>query len=408
MSALRLLAIGLIFVFVCVAWVVLGGATTVRTETADANLRNAVGGLYGQPQSQQAPVFTMGGKSGKRIEISGSDITASFDLDQRRKGLMWYSTYHVDFAADYRVVNPSRAATEAEMLFTFPDPSGVYDGFAVTIDGVEVPVTYDQGAARVRFELAAGKTATVHTGYVTGGLDRWEYVPAAGGASVVRDFSLTMRTDFANVDFPEGSVSPKSRKPAGDGLELRWDYDSVVSGRPIALTMPQRIQPGPLASRVSFFAPVALLFFFAALVLLTATKDVRLHPMHYGFIAAGFFAFHLLFAYLVDRIDLNVAFAICSVVSVGLCVGYLRAVLGANRALIEIAISQVVFLVLFSYSFFFEGLTGLAVAIGSVLTLAYFMAKTARVDWEAAFAKPAPIRPDASPAQSFPEWEAPA
>ena len=45
------------------------------------------------------------------------------------------------------------------------------------------------------------------------------------------------------------------------------------------------------------------------------------------------------------------------------------------------------FLVLFSYSFFFEGLTGLAVTIGSVVTLAYFMAKTGHVDWEDVFRK---------------------
>ena len=84
--------------------------------------------------------------------------------------------------------------------------------------------------------------------------------------------------------------------------------------------------------------------------------------------------------------------------------GYLLVVVGKNRALVEIAISQFVFLVLFSYSFFFTGITGLAITIGSVLTLAYFMAKTARVDWETVFPKK---EPKPAPAQWTPPPPAP-
>jgi hypothetical protein len=41
-------------------------------------------------------------------------------------------------------------------------------------------------------------------------------------------------------------------------------------------------------------------------------------------------------------------------------------------------------MVLFSYSFFFDGLTGIAIAIGAVITLALLMAFTAKVDWDSA------------------------
>ena len=44
------------------------------------------------------------------------------------------------------------------------------------------------------------------------------------------------------------------------------------------------------------------------------------------------------------------------------------------------------FLVLFSYSFFVKGITGLTVAIGSVLTLAILMKVTAHVKWAEVFA----------------------
>lgn len=395
MTVLRMIAVAFIFCVSSVAWMILGGSVWQRTDTADYELREDVGTIYGQPQQQQAPTFTYTakGKKAASLDVTGTEITATFDLDQRQKGLMWYSTYQVDFAGAYRVTNPTGGDVDVQMRFAFPNPNGVYDGFAVTADGADVPVTYDAGVALASFPLGPGKTAAVDTGYKTGGLDRWSYMPSVAGVAVVKDFALTMDTDFKDVDFPEGSVSPTEEKIATEnGWTLTWAYDSVVSGREIALEMPQRTQPGPLAARIAFFAPVALLFYFAALVLLTATKDVSLHPMHYAFLAAAFFAFHLLFAYLVDRIDINLAFAICSVVSVALCLGYLRVVVGANRALAEIGLSQSVFLVLFSYSFFFEGLTGLAVAIGSVVTLAYFMAKTAKVDWEKVFErKPKPV-----------------
>ena len=43
------------------------------------------------------------------------------------------------------------------------------------------------------------------------------------------------------------------------------------------------------------------------------------------------------------------------------------------------------YLVLFSYSFFFKGITGLTIAIGSVITLAILMRVTANVNWGEVF-----------------------
>lgn len=393
MNAGRLFAIALIFVLAALSWFVLGGSVQFRTGEKTERLADKVSGLWGGPQTQAVPTFT-GRSSGRpvKLELAGSDITADFSLDHRRKGLLWYATYVVDFAAAYRVSNPTTSSADAEMAFAFSDPAGLYDGFAVRVDGKPVPVEYQGGMATARFDLPAGKTATVETGYRTNGMDSWAYAPSPSGAGIIRDFSCVVTTDFTQVDYPESGVSPTSRTREGDGWRLEWAYDSVVSGQAIGLEMPVPLNPGPLVTRITYFAPVSLLFFFAALVLLTSTSGVRLHPVHYGFLAAAFFAFHLLLAYLADQVDVNVAFAIASVTSVLLVVGYLRTVVGGNRALLEIAVSQFVFLVLFSYSFFFQGVTGLAVTIGSVLTLAYFMYKTAHVDWDTVFVRrPAPV-----------------
>jgi hypothetical protein len=60
-------------------------------------------------------------------------------------------------------------------------------------------------------------------------------------------------------------------------------------------------------------------------------------------------------------------------------------VTGARATLGEAALAQLVFLVLFSYAFFFEGYTGLTVTIGAIVTLFVLMQITARVDWAETF-----------------------
>jgi hypothetical protein len=400
MSGKRLFAIIGIFVLASVAWLVLAGSVQVRTTSTTDRLGDAVGGLWGSPQSQEAPEFRYSPSGAtSRMEIAGTDIVTAFKLSQRRKGLLWYATYVVDFKAAYKVKNPTDRAIQTTMTFTFPDAAGTYDGFAVKVAGAEVPVEYRDGKAYASFPLAPGASATVVTGYKTNGLASWDYVPSPGGAGVVRDFKLAMSTDFAKIDYPADAVSPTSSTRTDDGWNLVWSYASVVSGRPIGIVMPVPPNPGPLVARITAFAPVSLLFFFAALILLTATSGIRLHPIHYGFLAAAFFAFDLLLAYLADQIDINLAFVIAAATSILLVVGYLLVVVGKNRALVEIAISQFVFLVLFSYSFFFTGFTGLAITVGAVLTLAYFMAKTAHVDWEDVF-------PKQPPKVAQPQWSA--
>jgi inner membrane protein involved in colicin E2 resistance len=146
------------------------------------------------------------------------------------------------------------------------------------------------------------------------------------------------------------------------------------------MDMPKVLNPGPIASRISFFAPVSLLFFFAVFLIFGAVTGMNLHPMNYFFLAAGFFAFQLLFAYTVDLMPIHMCFFLSAAVSLGLVCGYLHAVGG--RQLTRIALpAQFAYMVLFSYSFFFDGLSGLTIAVGAVLTLAVLMVATAKLNW---------------------------
>src|SRR5262249_30793863 len=153
----------------------------------------------------------------------------------------------------------------------------------------------------------------------------------------------------------------------------------------IGMVMPERLQPGPLAGQISFFAPVSLFFFFFLLFIITTLRNIELHPMNYFFLATAFFAFHLLLAYLVDHISIHLAFAICSFISVFLVISYLRLVVGLRFAALEAGGAQFIYLVLFSYAFFFKGFTGLAITTGSIVTLFVVMQMTGRIRWAEKF-----------------------
>jgi hypothetical protein len=200
---------------------------------------------------------------------------------------------------------------------------------------------------------------------------------------------MKLRTDFAGFDFPENSLSPTAKRANGQGWELQRDYQNLISGCDIALKMPEKVQPGPLAGEISYFAPVSL--FSVIFVLSTQPCEeltcTRRTISPWFFLAGAFFAFHLLLAYLADHISIHAAFAISSAVSILLVATYLRLVVSLRFAVVDAGLSQLIYLVLFSYAFFFEGFTGLAITIGAILTLFVVMQMTGGIRWEEKFGK---------------------
>jgi inner membrane protein involved in colicin E2 resistance len=124
-----------------------------------------------------------------------------------------------------------------------------------------------------------------------------------------------------------------------------------------------------------------LFFFFYVMWLCSTVKNIKFHPMHYFFIGAAFFSFHLLLAYSVDHIPLEWSFFICSIVSVFLAMTYASRIIADKQFVLQLGISQFIYLVLFSYSFFLEQFTGLIITCLSIATLFVSMQYTAKIDW---------------------------
>jgi hypothetical protein len=271
----------------------------------------------------------------------------------------------------------------------------VYDGFRISEPtGAARPITVSSDGARFSATLAPGETLAFGVRYRARGRSQWRYSLTQGAGRVDR-FHLLLATDFANVDFPAGTLSPSKHATTGSTWRGEWKFDSLVANAGIGIDLPQKLNPGPLASRITFFAPVGLLFFLFVASVLGAARKVALHPMHYFFIGCAFFAFHLLFAYTVDHLALPTAFVISSVVSLALVISYAHWFLGLKRTLLFLALPQFLYLVLFSATFFWQGFTGLAIAIGAVLTLFVIMQLVGRVRWDETFQRrsPAPRAP---------------
>jgi inner membrane protein involved in colicin E2 resistance len=404
-TARKIAAIAFIFTCTTLAWIILGTTLFSRTGSSNEQLDGHVASTWGSPREQSPPSASYkethitssttveDGKTivhNKTVEnnvflpLNSSHVQVNLHLDPRQKGLLWYSTYAVDFAGDYSFLNQTAESKNVTFRFNFPAQKALYDGLTMELNGHVLPVNMDDQGICINATVAPNEASALHVAYHSQGLTSWRY-KLADGVAQSRDFTLNMHANFKDIDFADDTLSPTSKQPTPDGWDLTWRYANLVSGFQIGMTMPEKLQPGPLAGEISYAAPVSLFFFFFLMMIITTLRNIDLHPMNYFFLAGAFFAFHLMLAYLVDHVSIHVAMVIASVVSVGLVVSYLRLVVGIRFAALEAGGAQLIYLVIFSYAFFWKGFTGLAITIISVVTLFVVMQATGRIRWSEKF-----------------------
>ncbi|MEM7437576.1 MAG: inner membrane CreD family protein [Myxococcota bacterium] len=419
----RLVVIGVIWLGCSIGWWILGSSLALRSDQSIDARGAEVFDLWGGPlhveparasyqvastRSETKTVQENGKKAVtttvthpvvdvRPIPLESSRVEADFELEPRKRGLLWFSTYAVDFSAVYAFRNPSDRVEKIRLALSLDPTMRTYDGLVIQ-DGDGTPIAFEIADGTVRWSQLAEPNSEIRAlvSYRTRGTDSWTYAATADGDET-RNFALLATTDFPNVDFPSHSVSPTTHDASGDAWSGEWVFDSLITNSPMGIRMPQRLNPGPLASRITLFAPVSLLFFFFVISMMSLTSRRELHPMHYFLLGCGFFAFHLLFAYSVDHVSLIGSFLISALVSMFLVVTYVRLFVGWRFALRRIAPIQLVYLVLFSASFFWDGYTGLAITIGAILTLFAVMQRTGRVDWNELFARRKALGPSAKP-----------
>ncbi len=250
----RIAAIVFIFVATSIAWFILGATIFTRTEAEGPSLKQRVGSIWGTAHTQRPPSVTftvdswledekiIDGKVVKtknkrtdtiELPLTKSDVKVAFDLQHRQKGLMWYSTYKVNFAGEYAFVNTSAKEELVSVHFPLPAEQAVYDDFQILLNGEKAQVRISPQRADADVRVAPGAELKCVTSYKSQGLDKWVY---SFGSDVqeVHDFRLVMDTNFRDIDFPDNSLSPTEKHVTPAGWRLEWKY------RQPALRLPDR------------------------------------------------------------------------------------------------------------------------------------------------------------------------
>ena len=303
----RIIAITFIFICTSVAWGILGGTIFSRTYDSGSLSAHRVESTWGTEQNQAPPrasftspvqwkeetledgkkvVKTMTKDVVTELPLESSKINVDLDLQHRQKGLLWYSTYKVNFSGVYSFRNTSDQEQTVDFSLKFPTAQAIYDNLTFVVDGNPVAITNQQNSTLASVKIAAGKNAQLAVGYSSQGLNEWRYSFGSAEVAQVKNFDLRMTTNFKDIDFPDNTLSPSNKTETSYGWDLDWNYKSLLSGYQIAMVMPEKLQPGPLAGKISFFAPVSLFFFFFLMLIITTMRGIDLHPMNYflGFI----------------------------------------------------------------------------------------------------------------------------
>ena len=160
--------------------------------------------------------------------------------------------------------------------------------------------------------MPPGAEVPIEVTYRSRGLGDWTLRLRPRGRLACARFRARDEHRFRGHRLPGRHHVAHQQRQGGDGWRLTWRFASLVTGQRIGMDLPRPPEPGPLAARITWFAPVGLLFFLTVMVILGVLRGHNLHPMNYAFVCAAFFAFHLLLAYLVDHLDLHLSFAIAA------------------------------------------------------------------------------------------------
>ena len=403
MNGKRITPVILIFLGTLVAWMILGAATTARTDSQYSSMRSEVASLYGGDLKFLSPRFYNKRETDVKVwenglevekkmmmtddrEVLESNVEIDVFLDRRKRGNLWFPTYSAHFSGDYLF----RADDTEDVWYLYSaleSADSIYRNISLDVNGEAMEdlsplirkeefVVEPDDEGFVRLTLSYDATGMEYLYYYMSDGDR---------IAQLNNFRLTIRTDFEDFDFPTGMMSPTEQKRAGEGYEMTWELDNAMTGKDLGLIIPNKLNPGKIVTRVTFFAPVPLLFFFTILLIVTAIMDCPFHPMHYFFLAASFFSFHLMYSYFSDHMNLSLTFAVASAISLLLTVSYMRLFAPPRLAYVIAPLIQLIYLVLFSWSFFFEGITGMILTVCSVLTLFVLMQLTGKTDWDTLF-----------------------
>ncbi len=184
---------------------------------------------------------------------SKNEITVEIQPDYRKKGLIWYPTYICRFEGSYTITNTEEVLQKIRLHFNFPAKGATYDNFAAYIDNhlLQTAVDTKQGLGEI-IELAPGKRTEFKISYETRGIESWRY-QMDQNVGRIQNLMMRVKTGFTDVDYTQGRLSPMSTNGIQEGMVLNWEATDLITNSDIGIIIPQKLNPGPLTSRITYF-----------------------------------------------------------------------------------------------------------------------------------------------------------
>lgn len=209
---------------------------------------------------------------------------------------------------------------------------------------------------------------------------------------------ITLRSDWPHPAFSK-SWSPDERKIGAEGFEARWRTTSVSTGgedrwnrlahsgkllqaeNAVGVLLFDPVNVYALSYRATEYAFLFILFTFAALALMEAVTEVRLHAVQYALVGTALAVFFLLLLSLSEHLAFPIAYAIAASACVLLLTIYLRHPLGSAT---RTAVFSGLFASVYGSLYVLLRSEDHALLMGSVMVfgvLALLMLATRKLDW---------------------------
>jgi hypothetical protein len=200
--------------------------------------------------------------------------------NERRKGSGVYAGFEADLTLAYEIVSPPSAKTRTELELPLSGQV-LYEDLQVMVDGALLgpALRVDADALRWEMQMEPGERHTIDIAYATRGVEHVYYqIPEP---REIRDFALTLHVAglaVADLNYPEGCLTPTEIEGDTDGVTLRWQLDHALTTAGMGLALPRPTQPGRAVGEVLERSPYALMLLVGAicLVLLVEIGSVAL------------------------------------------------------------------------------------------------------------------------------------
>lgn len=352
------------------------------------------------------------GKSAERSIIIYPDeleYVGDLTVEERYRGIFKANVFQSSGTISGMITVPklellcSDSGRELELLdsmicMVISDPRGIAAVSKFMWDETELAVVPGSSFARsekgVHAEISdakelLGKTVKFSLEVNLYGTGSFEFVPL-GSRNTVR-----MESSWPHPCFV-GDFLAVERTVSSDGFKAVWNVNSLASSaqqqmdtekisdvQSFGVKLIDPVNPYPLTDRALKYGFLFIFITFAAFFLFELIRQLKIHPIQYGFVGLAQALFFLLLLSLSEHIGFGAAYLLASVATIGVITFYLCAILkGVARGLIFGGLLSFLYAVLFGLLQSEDH----ALVAGSVLIfglLGMVMISTRKIDWYA-------------------------